>query len=75
MCAKRFRGNVMNATAGASAIQARAMSAANEHVPSVQRRSKPVNSRWRAKCSRPREVHTMDYLALPAHIVRITAND
>jgi hypothetical protein len=35
MCAKRFRGNVMNATAGASAIQARAMSAANEHVPSV----------------------------------------
>jgi len=28
----------MNATAGASAIQARAMSAANEHVPSAQRR-------------------------------------
>jgi hypothetical protein len=32
-------------------------------------------SRWRAKCSRPREVNTMYYVALPAHIVRITAND
>jgi hypothetical protein len=32
-----------------------------------------IPSRWRAKCFRPREVDTIDYIAHPAHMLRVTA--
>ena len=39
--------------------------------------AEPANSgysRWRAKCSRPGEVNAIDYPALPAHMVPVTAS-